>query len=149
MSVPPHLTDHIATDYFQGLNDDQKRAYLQGMADILAREENLAREITSSLLLEGFTTDVSFVGMKYRGGHQFQENDVVALENEYLNEYDRFAVKVLVDRGQGQMDHVAYVASKDARALRRYAGFDRAPLQFVGNSNTGDTARYRVTFPSV
>jgi hypothetical protein len=89
-----------------------------------------------------FSMDVSFVGMQYHGWHEFQPNDVVRLEKEYLNEYDAFAVRVMVWK-DGKMQHVAYVANAEARSLRRYRGLERAQLQFIEKSLC---ARYCVIF---
>ncbi|KAI1315103.1 hypothetical protein EDD11_001293 [Mortierella claussenii] len=142
--IPLDLNEYVSTDYYGELNEREKEVYMRGVRDTIATQEKKLVKIYSQLLLGGFHMDISFVGMRYRGGHVFQASDVVKLEPEYLNERDAYAVKVLVEK-DGRMQHVAYVTSDDARALRHYHGFERAHLQFI--QHYPQTARYRITFP--
>lgn len=64
-----------------------------------------------------------FVGMKYRGNHQFSSKDVIKLELEDDNVYDRNAVKVLVLKGDKYV-HVAHCDRESARLVRKHDDLD-------------------------
>lgn len=147
-----NIRQFISRDYYNGLNEQEKEVYMNGIKDALTKNrskmEELARTILESLFVGEFTLELAFVGMKYRNGyHRFQESDVVKLKAEYLNQLDPFVIKVLVEK-DGDFVHVAYVEKDCSRALRRYRGFDQIPPVFVRNSYTCDTAYYRITFPA-
>ncbi|KAG0042145.1 hypothetical protein BGZ83_000838 [Gryganskiella cystojenkinii] len=146
VNVPNHLVPFVNFDDYNQLGAEGQRAYLQGMAAILAHQDEIVQGMNEALAVEGHIMDISFVGMRYRGNHHFQPTDKVILQSEHLNLYDRFAVKVLLEDGQGGRDHVAYVTSDDAKALRRIPGFQQAPLEFLGYSDPGNTVYYRVHF---
>lgn len=93
---------------------------------------------------------LSFVGMKYRGRHVFSSSDIIVLQNDDKNPYDKNAIKVMLKKTGGKWKHVAYVAGDDAKRLRECSSEvrpDRACLKFVSNSYTKDTAYYRMTIP--
>ncbi|GJJ78480.1 hypothetical protein EMPS_10839 [Entomortierella parvispora] len=93
---------------------------------------------------------LSFVGMKYRGRHVFSSSDIIVLQNDDKNPYDKNAIKVMLKKNGAKWKHVAYVAGDDAKKLRECASEvrpERACLKFVSNSYTKDTAYYRMTIP--
>ncbi|KAG0050330.1 hypothetical protein BGZ83_004874 [Gryganskiella cystojenkinii] len=95
------------------------------------------------------TVQLAFVGMRHRGNHRFQPSDVVSLENEDDNKYDKLAVKVLVLKNK-KLHHAAYVTKDDAKVLREKwpSGlYFMGKLQYVTSSYTGDTVHYRISFP--
>jgi hypothetical protein len=134
----------ISNEHYNALNDDEKEVYMRGVTDTIVRIEEIVTEYQSRLYIgTTFSMDVSFVGMRFHGGHIFQPNDIVTLEREYLNEHDAFAVRVMVLK-DGIMQHVAHVDTISARALRRYHGLERTQLQFLRNYPA--SAKYRVIF---
>jgi hypothetical protein len=142
--TPLYPMRFISNEYYNALNNDEKEVYIRGITDTLAKIEGILAEYRSRLYIgTTFSMDVSFVGMRFHGGHIFQPNDIVTLEREYLNEHDAFAVRVMVLK-DGIMQHIAHVDTINARALRRYHGLERAQLQFLRNYPA--SAKYRVTF---
>ena len=55
------------------------------------------------------------VGMRYRGGHRFTEEDVITLQPEPLNKHDANAIKILANG-----EHVAYVSREDTQTVAPY-----------------------------
>ncbi|KAF9172849.1 hypothetical protein BGX21_002741 [Mortierella sp. AD011] len=145
-TIPKSIKRFISIDYYDKLDAAGKEIYLKGVKDAVEKLDEMAENILvdkyTSLNLAPFAMDITFVGMQFRGRHVFRESDVVTLERDFLNEYDEYAVKVLVEKG-GQKVHVAYVTKDDAKALRRYRDFEKAPLQFL--KVFPQSARYRIT----
>jgi len=105
---------------------------------------------TTGVSKNDLVLSLSFVGMKYRGRHVFSSSDIIVLQNDDKNQYDKNAVKVMLKKNGGKWKHVAYVAGDDAKRLRECSAEvrpDRACLKFVSNSYTNDTAYYRMTIP--
>ncbi|KAF9357141.1 hypothetical protein BGX26_004212 [Mortierella sp. AD094] len=146
LTIPQNIKRFISIEYYDKLDAAGKEIYLRGVKDAVEKldemAENMLVEKYSSLSLGPFSMDITFVGMQFRGRHVFKESDIVTLERDFLNQYDEYAVKVLVEKG-GQKTHVAYVTKDDAKALRRYRDFEKAPLQFLKMFPA--SARYRIT----
>jgi len=80
--------------------------------------------------------DVTFVGMRFRGGHYFQDKDNVTLAPEPENQYDANAIKVLVNG-----DHVAYVARDQTNGVKPYLDRDYK-LHFI--EQFAASAKFRI-----
>ncbi|KAF9931466.1 hypothetical protein FBU30_010082 [Linnemannia zychae] len=74
--------------------------------------------------------EIAFVGMKYRGGHEFSPSDRVRLERDPSNPVDMNAIKVMVYK-KGKWDHVAYVGRDDANALKDQLGIEHMKLTYL------------------
>ncbi|KAG0259693.1 hypothetical protein BGZ95_004612, partial [Linnemannia exigua] len=75
-------------------------------------------------------TEITFVGMRYRGGHVFSPSDKVKLERDHKNPVDKNAIKVMVFKN-GTWIHVAYVGRDDANALKDQLGIEHMKLTYL------------------
>ena len=67
------------------------------------------KEASSSLYPDCIVTrSFMVVGMRFRGGHKFKKSDIITLELEPSNTYDKNAIKVIIDG-----IHKAYVAKNE------------------------------------
>jgi hypothetical protein len=69
---------------------------------------------------------VTVVGMKFRGNHRFSTNDIIFLEKDENNPYDKNAIKVMVDE-----DHKGFLTKEDAIKVRKIENFESKVLEFV------------------
>jgi len=76
---------------------------------------------------------ITVVGMKFHGDHRFDSSDVIRLEKEDNNPKDSNAVKVMLNEGK-KWKHKAYVCREDAMWLRTIDGFEKLPLELIGDS---------------
>jgi hypothetical protein len=82
------------------------------------------------------------VGMRFRGNHKFKKSDNITLEFDPSNQYDKNAIKVMVDGV-----HRAYVAKDNNRyigdLMRRYPKYS---VEAHGNKNYNLSAKLDLVF---
>jgi len=74
--------------------------------------------------------EITFVGMRYRGGHVFSSSDKVRLERDHKNPVDKNAIKAMVLK-KGVWVHAAYVGRDDASALKDQLGIEHMKLTYL------------------
>ncbi|KAF8945462.1 hypothetical protein BGZ47_002609 [Haplosporangium gracile] len=90
-------------------------------------QPHLKRKATEAAPLD---TEITFVGMKYRGGHVFSPKDQVRLERDNKNPVDKNAIKVMVFKN-GNWIHAAYIGRDDANALKVQLGIEHMKLTYL------------------
>ncbi|KAF9151475.1 hypothetical protein BG015_006604 [Linnemannia schmuckeri] len=90
-------------------------------------QPHLKRKATEAAPLD---TEITFVGMRYRGGHVFSPKDQVRLERDSKNPVDKNAIKVMVFKN-GTWIHAAYVGRDDAFALKDQLGIEHMKLTYL------------------
>jgi hypothetical protein len=73
-----------------------------------------------------YAFEFSVVGMRYNGNHIFSDDDDISLEPEDGNQYDQFAVKVIVNNTK-----VGYVCRRHAREIRDTPNFRKKKVSFI------------------
>ncbi|KAK3840422.1 MAG: hypothetical protein JOS17DRAFT_21060 [Linnemannia elongata] len=90
-------------------------------------QPHLKRKATEAAPLD---TEITFVGMRYRGGHVFSPSDQVRLERDHKNPVDKNAIKVMVLKNNKWI-HAAYVGRDDASALKDQLGIEHMKLTYL------------------
>ncbi|KAK3846980.1 MAG: hypothetical protein J3R72DRAFT_432839 [Linnemannia gamsii] len=101
--------------------------YTQSSATSTTSQPHLKRKVTEPATLD---REITFVGMRYRGGHEFSPKDQVKLERDHKNPVDKNAIKVMVFKN-GTWIHVAYVGRDDASALKDQLGIEHMKLTYL------------------
>ncbi|KAK5821051.1 hypothetical protein F5H01DRAFT_339857 [Linnemannia elongata] len=110
----------------QPLNGSQSTASQPSQSSTTANSLPKRKETEVATL----DTEITFVGMRYRGGHVFSTSDQVKLERDHKNPVDKNAIKVMVLKN-GKWAHVAYVARDDAYALKDQLGIENMKLTYL------------------
>ncbi|CAG8786112.1 14106_t:CDS:2, partial [Dentiscutata erythropus] len=82
-------------------------------------------------------------GMRFRGGHKFKKSDIITLELEPSNTYDKNAIKVMVDG-----THKAYVAMNEnvsiGDLMKKYPNYQ---ITAHGKKNYNQSASLNLEYP--
>lgn len=66
-------------------------------------------------------SEIVIVGMKYNGGYQMSYDDIITLEYEPDNRYDKYAIKAIVDGkmiGHVSKSTYSVLQGKDLKTIR-------------------------------
>ena len=89
------------------------------------------------------TNSFMVVGMRFRGGHKFKKSDIITLELEPSNTYDKNAIKVMVDG-----IHKAYVAKNEnvsiGDLIKQYPNYR---ITAHGKKNYNQSASMNLEYP--
>ncbi|RHZ84712.1 hypothetical protein Glove_78g205 [Diversispora epigaea] len=89
------------------------------------------------------TNSFMVVGMRFRGGHKFKKPDIITLELEPSNTYDKNAIKVMVDG-----IHKAYVAKNEnvsiGDLMKKYPNYR---ITAHGKKNYNQSASLNLEYP--
>ena len=102
------------------------------------------KEISSLLYTDCIVThSFMVVGMRFRGGHKFKKSDIITLELEPSNSYDKNAIKVMVDG-----IHKAYVAKNEnvsiGDLMKQYPNYR---ITAHGKKNYNQSASMNLEYP--
>lgn len=148
--IPDEYRKYVKKSSYNKLDEDERRVYLKAIRHASRRFAKEQDEFNSSsemqrcleeMRIVPLSTEVSFVGIKYRGGFSFDVDTDVKLERDDDNPEDSNAIKVFIKKNN-IWKHVAYVAKDDAIELRKYGRFEEKRLKFLRQYQT--SARYRI-----
>jgi hypothetical protein len=141
INIDSEIREYIRKSAYNKLNDNGKELYIKSIKRLLNKlEERLVKEL-DNMTVSKPSRKITFVGMKYLGGHYFTPFCKVRLEKEDDNPVDNNAIKVML-KDRKKWKYVAYVAKKDAKWLRTIDGFEGLSLEHISTFNA--SADYKV-----
>jgi hypothetical protein len=137
---------YIRKSTYIAMDKDERKLYLKSVGELVRKLDELECDTSSSSRKEVVKSSyrklnsrrITFVGMRFHGGHRFSMDDKVKLEKEDDNPKNSNAVKVMLKEGK-KWKHVAYVASEDAEWLRAVGDFEELPLEWMKDARASCT----------
>lgn len=120
--LEPEVRRYMRRSTFENMSQDEQKIYIKCARRIIRKlsemdDRESYPKIAGKLHIPQPSLGFMAVGMRFRGNHNFSEDDNITLELDDDNHVDKYAIKILVDN-----KHVAFVAAEDNRKLRNIDG---------------------------